>query len=639
MAFLLAAAGAQGQDRVITAGELEDAGVARLTDIASLLDNWASSSVEGYSRDFSVGGLAPLGNPAWTLFVDGVPVDLRALGMQDMNSLPVSLTEIDRVEVYEQPAVVAGRFVPAGALDIRTRTSDERLAVRAAVIGGNESGDPGPFRYTTLKSPNIDRIGPTFQGSLSAAGSRWFVRAQGKADEHHATDERIRERVLTLYRGEKAPRLILGAVRAEAGRHSPRGRHAVFGSASRLSGLWFFDPLGLELPAVHEFLQAGVTGDRALGPALGLRWAATITRSEFRARSNPAGHEGWTDDRRFWGHVVVSARQAEAGISADVVHTSFTGESEQRSLTHLRAYGSFQHRMGSDMQASGALVASQVDKEISYAAVAGIEAVLRPKLTITAMGTASRRVPAQEQDLWYRVHEGFVPPHSASIAPVSESTAAYMLTADLTARLRLSETARFVLTGDWRDFRGGTLVLMSPQYDEATTGFITPTSLHAGVPGRTVRLGATLEGTLCARLHMRLHYGLLRPYSPREVFHEGWRNQPARRASVTVRYAAAGRLTLFARIRYVGQSHWAAYDKAADASGGLYASRIPSAHLLDVTVTKSLWEHRMVATMSLRNVLNHAHRAHPAGAITYMALHIGLRIHLSRPARGRAETD
>ncbi len=639
MAFFLAAAGARGQDRVITAGELEAAGVARLSEIASLLDNWASFSVEGYSRDFSVGGLTPLGASAWALFVDGVPVDLRVLGMQDINSLPIALTEIDRVELYEQPTIIAGRFVPAGALDIRMRTPDERLAVRAHVFGGNESGDPGPFRYTALASPNIDRIGPTFQGSLSSAGSRWFVRVQGKADEHHATDERIRERVLTLYRGIKAPRLILGTMRAEAGRHSPRGWSTAFGSASCLSGLWFFDPLGLELPAVHEFLQAGMTGGRMLSSALGLRWAATVTRSDFRVRSNPAGHDGWTDDRRFRGHVVVSAPQAEAGISTDVVYTSFKGESERTSLTQLRAYVNAHHRTDSAVKVSGSLVVDWVDVELSYAAIAGIEAALRPELTITATGTASRRHPAQEQNFWYRVRKGYVPPSSVGIAPLGESAAAHMLTADLKASLRLSETVRFLLAGGWRDFRGGTLVRMSPRYDEATTGFITPTSLHAGVPGRTARLGVTVEGTLRERLAARLYYGFLRSYSPREVFHEGWLNQPARRASATVRYAAAGRLTLFARIHSVGRSHWAVYDNAADASGGLYVSRIPSAHLLDVTVTKSLWEHRMVATVSLRNVLNRAHRAHPAGAVTYMALHLGVRILLRRPARGREETE
>ena len=74
--------------QIITADDIAQAGLARLSDLFMLLDDWHATSVEGYAFDVSANGLAAAQEAAWLVLVDGNPVDLRILNAQNLNTLP-----------------------------------------------------------------------------------------------------------------------------------------------------------------------------------------------------------------------------------------------------------------------------------------------------------------------------------------------------------------------------------------------------------------------------------------------------------------------------------------------------------------------------------------------------------------------
>ena len=100
--------------QVFSQEDLAQAGVMRLADVFRLAYGFVATSVEGYAWDVAALGLAPQQEPAWQLFVNEAPVDIRGLGRANLNMLPVAATEVCEVQVFAQPVLIGG-FLAASA--------------------------------------------------------------------------------------------------------------------------------------------------------------------------------------------------------------------------------------------------------------------------------------------------------------------------------------------------------------------------------------------------------------------------------------------------------------------------------------------------------------------------------------------
>lgn len=611
------------QVQVITAEEIAQAGVARLSDIFDLLDGWTASSTDGYAWDVSAMGLAPYQDASWLLLVDDVPLDLRVLGRQNINTLALSITQVDSISVISRPAVIAGRFAPAGVIHIHTRRPVMGAEIRGHVSGGNETGDPGPFRYTELATPNVDRIGPVFQGSASAAGSPWSLRVQGKADEHHATDEHIRQRVFTLYEGVRAPRLLHRSAWADAEIRGMRGRHRIFGAISRFQDLLFFDPLGLELPVNHNQVQGGVTGRIGSGAKIATRYRAMGFRSQVADRQNRRGASAYWQQDGMSGMTEVDVRrgawQATVGAGMDFFRTQFIGHSGRHALRVFRFHGSMNRSLGQQARITGELAGSMASGAFGYGALVTVTGSLGAGVMAEITGTLAQL--EEGHGIWYWIREGYMAPSAAGAALPSEFGVSRTTTADLRLTRSFFNAARVTVSASVRNVDGAMLSTRAARWDASTTGFQTATTVHAGVSGRTMRLGLSAEIQPLSSLGLRLAYAQLGVMSGDAVFREVWRRHPGYRAGATIRYAPDGRFTLYGRLRVDGSSGWEGYRYAAQESEGRYMAYVPAAWLLDVTAKKRFWRDHLRMGVTLRNMLNREHRTHPAGAITNMALH------------------
>ena len=92
--------------------------------------------------------------------LDGQRIDMKLFDMNNLNLLPVALDFVDSVEIVSLPRIHNGEFTNRGLIHIHTRRPTNGFFFRGSVIGGNETGDPGPYRYTGYYSPNVDAIGP-----------------------------------------------------------------------------------------------------------------------------------------------------------------------------------------------------------------------------------------------------------------------------------------------------------------------------------------------------------------------------------------------------------------------------------------------------------------------------------------------
>ena len=182
------------KNHIITADMIRCAGLIRLSDIFNLVVDWDVVSIEGFKWIVSANGLSSFQKQKWLLLVDGQRMDVDLINIKNLNMLPLSIDQIDSVEIISTPQIFMGEFVENGLIHFYTSRPKEGFSVKARNTIGNESGDPGPFQYTQYKSRNVDRLGPDYSFHLSLHHRNNFVRTSFSGQDHYSTDPAILDR-------------------------------------------------------------------------------------------------------------------------------------------------------------------------------------------------------------------------------------------------------------------------------------------------------------------------------------------------------------------------------------------------------------------------------------------------------------
>lgn len=623
--------------RIITAEEIRQAGLLRLGDVFDLLNDWFVASTEGYNLEVSANGLAPLQSSSWLLLLDGQPVDLGLLDAPNLNVLPATLSQIAYIEIISHPTFVAGVYAPAGVLHLHTHTPEPGVSIRGSMAAGNQIGDPGPYRYTPLASPNIDRIGPVYGAAGTASTPSTHARLIFKNDEHHATDEQLRERVLLLYQGIKKPRLLMTGVGLDVGTRTRYAHHTLFGGFSRYQDLRFFELLGLEVPAEQRFYQAGVRGRYTPTSRLSMTYRASYAVSDLDPRESRTGIEFNFRQNRFRGNYELRLYDKEVwsafGLTADFI-TSYTGKPLDKPDLFTTTGYMKAGLEGRYFEPSLTLFASRVQAEAGYGALATVLVHPDTRQTFSLNASIAQMPYSSQNNLWQWVDEGYRFPqfNETNLMLPAQFDQTIQHTADVSWHLHVSDRFGLTLSGAFRQFEKQTLARYSFDLDSTLTRFVTQTRVQGSLRGRVLKGAAELRFRPVPSLEQRFYYSYLRYPTEDEAFFQAWRNQPWHRFSYTARFTPNPRLSLYARFGYHSETQWPSYRAAAESSQLRYPAALSAYWLLDVAVQKRLWHDHLRTSLGLRNLLHEDYRQHPAGGIADMTFIVRLEAYFGTRA-------
>ncbi|RMG61655.1 MAG: hypothetical protein D6715_13260, partial [Calditrichaeota bacterium] len=279
---------AQVSRQVITRQDLARAGMTRWGDLPLLLADWQSLSTDGFRRDAVPLVDGNLDLPDWDILLDGVPVEMRFFNLHRLNLLPVSLNAVDSIRVTAEPVLEGGLLVQRPRMEIFTRRPLSTARVQGRFATGNESGDPGPFLYTSRRSPNVDELGPDYQAGFALGGRQAGLQGGGRVHYYPATDPVLTGRlgrVPWVFLRVQATAFWLGVAPQQA---APWPRlHLGFATTAHPgpiprygSDLFFFAPLNREVPANSEMWLA-TAGGRLRAGAWGIAYRAGISRQRI----------------------------------------------------------------------------------------------------------------------------------------------------------------------------------------------------------------------------------------------------------------------------------------------------------------------------------------------------------------------
>ncbi len=600
--------------QILTADDLVRAGVTRLSDLLELADDWTGSSTEGYHWNTAPLGTSWEATPDWSLFVDGQRISVRAFNRQSLNDLPMTVTEICEVQFHANPVVIRGHLAHGGAIQIARCVPSARVSVRGQFAAGNETGDPGPYKYTDSETANVDRTGPVVHAAISTGSERRFLQVTGATDEHHVTDPRIRPRVLQLYQGERDARIRYRALNLNARAFG----HRISAGTSQVEDMLFLPFMGREIPLdkAIAFASASFHG-KSYGYSLSGNSIVLNTRTNPESVSTDFS-QGQVQAHGYATASLPGTLYFEYGGTAAFSGVHLESARLRDRLGTFRAYAVLKPDLLFDIQMQ-AMAALTVD-----ASVLGYEVfshVWHEGSGISARWMLRHRSPDSMMNFSSWIRRGYRPKDvvirlDPKGLPVRES----IYSADLS--WTTGNRIKWQLSGGWRKYMNSVRPFTEMSLDSTGTRPQTVTSIvPAG--GHVARTSLRIDAPLSEKLTVKLSGTYAYPWSQTHAFRDAWHQRI--QMGMRGEFQPSDRFSLDLRLRYTGPALWDEFTEAARENPSFYVAQLPGTVHLHMTVQKRFWGNRLRMSATMRNVLDHLHLAHPAGGRTRSLFQVALR--------------
>ncbi len=603
---------------------LRTASVTRFADLLRLVPAFTETSLDGFQLSGSLGSTSPYRQPRWRVSIDGREINRPWLWSMQPELLPVPISSIARVVIDPLPGPGPGGISAGGWIRIETIPVGE--GVNAAMIAsvGNEAGDPGPFRYTELATPNVDRIGPTADGRLTFASSGWWTEFSMRADQSHPTDERIIRRVQRLFAGK--PLVTLLHPQFQVGVRGPSGEHRLVVDASLLRDMLFLPAIGAELPVTLNARSAEAFGQFVL-PGRTLRYAFATSRLAASERANRESLDLHWASRKVGGRLeMVTTREAWGWhVAAQAWYSRLSSEQLPEASTILRPELEVGLEVGGAEGWSNALVvqagwpvgSSATIPSVVYELVSGLGPT---RFSLRASFLSEAPDSREDESFWLR--EGWDYPGQAAGRTVVEAPSTErILSVDAGLRRSLKNGASWGVFAFLRSFSGLNLSEVSLIPDSLSESrYLASRVLSADGSGQVKGARAWYRQTMGRHMWHRLDYAYRLPTAGGDLaFWQAWSPLPRVEMRYILSVEAVPRTTLLVAARFRTSTSWPSI------ATGPFTSRtetLPASVTVDLTITKRLWGPRMRAFVVFRNLTGGNGRTHPLGAdqdLTFVA--------------------
>jgi hypothetical protein len=663
-------ANALSETYVLTSDVLQKSGLTRLGDIFYLIDNWSAATIDGFDWKVSPNGLSPFPGQSWTLMLDGQKVDMDVFGTNNLNLLPVTLDQIDSVVVVSSPQVHNGEFTDRGLIHIHSHRPRGGVSFRASLMGGNETGDPGPYRYTEFRSPNLDGIGPDGSYTLGFGYGKWYALANLATQIHFFQDPAMRERntQILLLPSRHAPvddplsprdrmtQSFVGrfglddvfpgmrrvATSLKTGFQSGLGRFdAFFGYSHANRYFLFFKPLGREVPMDNDYVHAAVSGSISLSPCLAVLGRLKYSSNKLSEYPNAlAADFGWK--RR------VLAMNVEGDFVRGPLRVVGGGLFRRVSLeTHFAldedfynfgsVYGSagydFSERLRQDYSVSTAFS----DDRSAYKASFANHWRVNSRNVLSGRVSYSERLFTEDNSLWYWVSHGYDLLDSLSVdytinGDIGKSR---LFASDFEWRADIFDKCAGAIAVSYRSFGDVYLERQAFKFDAEDCSFSSPVYVEAGNEGDVV--GVNVSSDLIAPSSMLHHffYNYQSAIAGDAAFKDVWESVPEHRVGYRFTFSPSAGFRVWGMLSYLSSSFWPDYEAIdgeiceSSQSASTYHASVKSSTNLDLQIQKWFWHRRIRGDFIFRNVWNDELQYHPIGASFDLTFFLQLKLFFS----------
>ncbi len=603
---------------VITGDELRESGFSLLSDIFMLASEWDAVTIDGFTWQAVPHGLSYDWQPQWTVMLDGQSIDLNVLGTTNINRLPVTLNQIDYVEIISSPHIHEGIFTYGGLIHIHTIKPNPGLSVSYRFNIGNETGDPGPYKRTELGTINIDRLAENHSfdilyrnGSIYLSGSIW-------GGWHFPTDKYVRKRNGIINNNNRLLMTII-APSFKITRESDNSMIEFLQAASWFEDLFFFKQYGREIPVKFFMAHSGINGSFTAINNTHIGYRFYFTDNELTKKENSQDLDfGWKQNRltaEIEASRSVSIYKLKLGLGVERFSVSTDYELARSNLTTGKLYGVIYTRLADKIYHEMGLT---IQRSSEHTSVKGYIGNRWDVFSINAIETCfsySNRPFVEDNNIWYWSDKGynFLEDNGIDVTFDGSIDASKTFAGDISWLTDFNNLS-IQLSSYFKYFRNLYLEDQCFQFNPDEYSFYSPIEIVTDQNGKVGGLQASIKHKFNQMTSHSLYYRFQDIIGGDELFKNIWRKIPIHQARYTFLYRPVNDFSSKVMLTYRGSSEWNEYRDISNQTGGMYNSSLKEILTLDLAFQKWFWHRKLCGNIFFRNILNDEIRHHPIGA-------------------------
>ncbi len=625
--------------KIITGEELLSAGVTRIGELLLLVDEWSLSTTEGFTWMASPNGLAPYQGQTWIVMVDGQRFELNSFDVKNLYLLPVTLDQIDYVEIVNVPLLHEGEFTERGLIHIHTVRPEPGLSLHGTLVLGNETGDTGPYRYTKYRTPNVDRSANDASLSVAFGRNTWYARASLTVQQHPFTDFAMLERITETIDDWAGLHMSISPA-LNIGFNLSRSHHELsMGYPFSREYYLFFKPLGREIPVTNAFPFVGVRGSFITNRSREILYRVKYSGSELGKYLDIYDFDFSYKSHNLNANVESiyrsNAWQTHIGIGFDRFRLETDYQLETDSYNIGKVYGGlrFEPAIRFSQYLSTLITYSEGEAAGKVGLISDWD--ITPKHNLIASYSFSQRLFVEDNSLWYWSERGYdlLGTYDIDYAILGQISRSRQLTRGLTWKTAVGNDLILEISRSFRSFTDLYLESQSFQFNPLDCSFASPIDIHAGEEGQVRGVKVTIKYSIGSYLSQQMYYGYWKVVSGSDAFRAAWNAIPQHNTSYRLNYAPADNFMIGITVHYRSATTWSDYQGiedqlcAADPRiSTTYSAQVAEARVVDLELQKWFWRRKIIGNLLLRNLSNSNYNYHPIGASFDLSMYIKVEL-------------
>jgi hypothetical protein len=598
---------------------LQHAGLVRLSDIFNLIDEWDNYSVEGYTQQGISNSFDIYQQQNWIILVDGHRMDTKLFDINNINLLPFSTNQIDSIEIYDIPRLVEDAFSDRGIIHIHSRQMKDGLTLQGQFTAGNQTGDPGPYRYTEFWSENVDRIAADESYWLSHRGDVGYFGAGYYAQIYYPTDPLIVERNRDIYPYAN-PVIKTYSYNLRAGLSKLFSRPRVDVVYSLIDDFYFFKPFGREIPVKNHFLSVGLIGNTDFSNQLMIGYKFRYSGNSLKKRENASNIDFNWSLERFYANIHsifnLSGLAFKLGMAAEKTKVATNYKLTQNQINDGIVFSSINLNQdsGSYLNVDAEFRFNQHETGIKIAAT-NLWKVKADQGIFTNIAY-SQTMTNIENSLWYWSERGydFVRDQGGDYTIRGTLRPARKWSFDL-YWLRDEDILPAIKTGIlFHGFLRKNWEEQPFQYEFISKTVSGPVSVKTGQRGQMGAIYFKLSYSNSSRFEHQFYYRYAIPIGKNGLFSKIRDEIPESLFIYRITYKPVKNFSIWVMCKYVSTTFWTDFKDIDQQSDGLYSSHLSDIFLIDIAINKWMWKRQIKVDLILRNLFNNKNISYPIGA-------------------------
>lgn len=618
--------------QILTEKDLKASGVGILADIFQLADKWFSTSIDRVNWQASANSLSTFKRQNYIVLLDGQRFDLNMFDNQNINLLPISISQIDYVEFINSPQILDGEFTESGLIHFHTKIPVQKLSAGFSQYLGNETGDPGPFKFSEFSTPNIDKLNFNPAVIVNYGSKNWFLSGSVKLEENYATSELIIDRIANLSMANE--KVNMTSVFAKLSVNAFNTSNQLLAGYSSQNDFFFFSPYGNEIPVKRQIQHVGLNGNAQLQKNISISYYAGFQNN---------GLSKWTNRKninfdlllqnyliKLEGTYSSKFINSTFGISYDEFDALTTAKIDNKYITFKKVYlNNFIPVSKRYVQQAGVYLIKYKDK-YSVKAILANSFKLNSCQTIKSSFTLSDRFYLEDLNYLTWQQQGYSIPLTESISTniIGDLGSSRTFTADIYYIFKPDSIISIDLNGGYRQISSMYLEKQNYQYIPELHSFSSKYDIYADNEGKIVSCNVGLKLEIIPNLEQRFHYSFQKDIEGTELLRQTWKIFPRHKFGWIITYLPFNDFGISADLRYTSATDWTDYQYALIQTDSLYNENIKPKIIFDMAFQKWFLNKTIWTSVTFKNIFNQKEYYNPIGANANLRFYFQVHIYL-----------